>query len=250
MVKLLLNKNSVITGCLKGIGFDTLNLFAEHGSNIFACAQYKTEEFESHIEALSNTYNVEIIPVYFDLSDNDQIKSGMKTILSSKKRIDALINIAGMTQNSNFHMTILESMKKLFDIDFFSQITIMQYISKIMMKYNSGSIVSVASITGIDGNAGQVSYSAAKGALIVASKTLSIELGKYNIRVNTVSPGVINTDMTKSLSKDIFDSLLTDCRLKRPGEAKEVAESLLFLASDLSSYITGQNIRIDGGIGA
>ena len=218
-------------------------------ADIWACCQYKNDDFEKHISLLSSLYNVNIIPIYFDLSKEDEIKNGIKSIVSYKKQIDVLINIAGMTQNSLLHMTPLSKMRELFEIDFFSQIYIIQQISKIMMRNKSGSIINISSITATDGNSGQISYSSAKAALIGASKTLSIELGKFGIRVNSISPGVIYTDMTKELSKDIFDGLLSNCKLKRFGLPKEVADLLLFLSSDLSSYITGQNIRIDGGIG-
>jgi 3-oxoacyl-[acyl-carrier protein] reductase len=245
---MLKTKTVVITGCIKGIGRATMDFFARNGANIFACAQMQDQEFEEHISSLQQEAQVDITPVYFDLSSLDDVKVGMRSILQSKKPIDALVNIAGVTDNALFHMTSIDQMKKLFDIDFFSQIVIMQMLSKVMMKQKRGSIINVSSITATDGNAGQVSYSAAKAALIGASKTLSIELGQYNIRVNVVSPGVIETDMTKALPEDKLNDLLNKAKIKRIGLPNEVAETLLFLASDASSYITGENIRVSGGI--
>jgi len=249
MDKLLANKNVVLTGCLRGIGKTTMEVFAQNGANIFACAQYSDADFDNTIQKLSADNGIWIKPIYFDLSDIESIKAGMRMIISEKVQIDGLVNIAGMVYNGLFQMTSIEKMKEVFEIDFFSQMLITQYISKIMMKYKCGSIVNIASITGIDGNSGQVAYGAAKAALIGSTKTISIELGQYGIRVNALAPGVILTDMTKALPEDKFNNLIKKAEIPRAGEPAEVANVLLYLISDLSSYVTGQIIRIDGGIG-
>ncbi|MEF9987540.1 MAG: SDR family oxidoreductase [Christensenella sp.] len=247
---MLRGKTVVITGCLRGIGRSTLDVFAQNGANIFACAQNEEDEFSAHIQELSAQYAVEITPVYFDLANSESIKSGMKQIISSKKKIDALINIADVTYNALYVMTSIDKMREVFEIDFFSQMLITQYISKLMLRQKSGSIVTVASIAGMDGNAGQIAYSAAKAAVIGATKTLAAELGAAGIRVNAVAPGVIKTDMTMALPDDIFSKLVSKADIPRAGEPDEVAKVLLYLASDLSSYVTGQVIRIDGGMGS
>lgn len=249
MNKPLANKNVVLTGCLRGIGKTTMEVFAKNGANIFACAQYQDSDFENNIQKLSNENEIWIKPIYFDLSDTESIKAGMRLIISEKVQIDGLVNIAGMVYNGLFQMTSIEKMKEVFEIDFFSQMLITQYISKIMMKYKSGSIVNIASITGIDGNPGQVAYGAAKAALIGSTKTISIELGQYGIRVNALAPGVILTDMTRALPEDKFNNLIKKAEIPRAGEPEEVANVLVYLISDLSSYVTGQVIRVDGGIG-
>lgn len=246
---LLKGKTAVITGCLRGIGRTTMDLFAENGANIFACAQMEDEEFSKHILELSEKYNVSITPVYFDLMNEDSIKAGMKQILATKQPIDILVNIAGMTYNALFQMTSMSKMKDLFEIDFFSQMLISQSIVRPMLKQKSGSIINVASIAGIDGNAGQVAYSAAKAALIGATKTMALELGASGIRVNAVAPGVIDTDMTRPLSDEIKANLIAPAAIQRLGTKEEVANVLLYLGSDLSEYVTGQIIRIDGGMG-
>jgi 3-oxoacyl-[acyl-carrier protein] reductase len=245
---LLKDKNAVITGCLRGIGKTTMEVFARNGANIWACCQAPDPEFEGHISSLQKECEVSIIPVYFDLSDSDQIKNGMRTILSSKKKIDILVNNAGITHNALFHMTTMENMKHVFEIDFFSQLLITQYITKVMARQKSGSVITISSISGIDGNPGQVVYSAAKAALIGVTKTLSAELAEFNIRVNAIAPGIINTNMTAEMPKDKYDKLVNQNSLNRAGTPEEVANTLLFLASDMSSYITGQVIRVDGGI--
>jgi len=176
MSDLLKDKNIVITGCLKGIGRTTLEVFAKNKANIFACVQYPDVEFEEFIQKLCSENDIWIKPIYFDLSDYDAIKEGVKQIISAKIQIHGLVNIAGMVHNGLFHMTSIEKMKEVFDIDFFSQMYITQYVSKIMMKYKSGSIVSISSITGIDGNSGQIAYSAAKAALIGSTKPYRLNL--------------------------------------------------------------------------
>ncbi|MGA2531678.1 MAG: SDR family NAD(P)-dependent oxidoreductase [Candidatus Aminicenantales bacterium] len=246
---LLNGKNAVITGCLKGIGRATMDVFAQNGANIWACCQMPTAEFEGHVKELAEANGVSITPVYFDLSDYEQIKAGMKQIVAAKQPVDVLVNIAGIAYNALFHMTTMDKMKEVFEIDFFSQMLITQQMTRLMVRQKSGSVINIVSVAGVDGNPGQVAYSAAKAALIGATKTLAGELGGCGIRVNAVAPGVIQTDMTASLPKDKFDELLSSSKLRRAGLPEEVARALLFLASDQSAYVTGQVIRVDGGMG-
>ena len=249
MSKLLTDKTVVITGCLRGIGKATVEVFAREGASIFACTQFPDTDFDEFIRDLTHQYDVEIKPVYFDLSDEEAVKNGMKQIMASKIPIDGLVNIAGMVHNGLFQMTNMDTIRKVMEIDYTSQMLITQYISKIMIKNKRGSIVNISSIAGIDGNPGQIAYSSAKAALIGATKTLSIELGQHNIRVNAVAPGVILTDMTIALAQDKFDTLVKKAKLPRAGDPEEVAHVLLYLISDMSSYVTGQVIRVDGGMG-
>jgi 3-oxoacyl-[acyl-carrier protein] reductase len=137
----------------------------------------------------------------------------------------------------------------VFNINFFSQIVFTQYIVKIMLKYGGGSITNISSISAIDGNQGQLAYSASKAAWIAATKTMSLELGPQGIRVNAIAPGVIATAMTENLSEEVISRQMTKCDLKRLGTPEEVAQAIAYLASDLSSFVTGQIIRIDGGMG-
>lgn len=246
--KLLNGKTAVITGCLKGIGRATMDLFAQNGADIFACCQFETEDFKQHIDDLSKENGVQIYPLYFDLCDSDQLKSAIKSIRSSKKNIDVLVNIAGMTQDALFHMTGMEQLKKVFEVNFFSQIMLTQYITKLMLQNKSGSVINISSISALDGNMGQLAYSSSKAAINGATKTMSIELAPHGIRVNALAPGVIKTDMTENLPAEVIDRQLARIKLKHLGMPLEVATTILFLASDMSSYITGQIIRIDGGM--
>jgi len=246
--KILKDKNAVITGCLQGIGRATLDMFAANGANVWACAQYPTDEFESRCAELSKTCNVWIKPIYFDLLNQEQIKEGLRTIAADKKPIDSLVNIAGMTKDSLFHMLSIDLMKTIFEVNFFSQMVITQFITKLMLRNGKGSVINISSISAIDGNAGQLAYSASKAAIIGATKTLSAELAPRGIRVNAVAPGVIDTEMNKIVPQDVIAKHLSNTSLSRMGEANEVASTIVFLASDLSAYMTGQIIRIDGGI--
>ncbi|MEA4892163.1 MAG: SDR family NAD(P)-dependent oxidoreductase [Peptococcaceae bacterium] len=246
---LLKGKNAVITGCLQGIGNATMRQFAKEGANIWAGCQYEKKEVFEEIEQLQEEYGVWIKPLVFDLTKSEEIKTAVKEIFTSKLPVDSLVNIAGMTHNALFMMTSMEDFHRVFEIDFFSQMQFSQQIVKIMTRRGGGSIVNVSSITGIDGNAGQVAYSAAKGALISATKTMALELGDYRIRVNAVAPGVIDTAMTQALTEEQRQKLVMPCKLKRLGTPEEVAKVVAFLAGGGASHITGQVIRIDGGIG-
>lgn len=247
---LLKGKTAVITGCMQGIGRATLDLFAKEGADIFACCQKESDEFSAHIEELKkNNYNVDIIPVYFDLGDDESIKNAAKTIMQAKKPINILANIAGMTKDSLFSMVTREQMQQIFNINFFSQIVFTQYIVKLMQRAGGGSIINTSSISALDGNEGQLAYSAVKGAWVSATKTMSIELAPKGIRVNAVAPGVIKTPMTENLLEDAISRQMAKLRIKRLGEPSEVASVIAYLASDLSGFVTGQVIRIDGGIG-
>ncbi|MGR6772602.1 SDR family NAD(P)-dependent oxidoreductase [Pectobacterium brasiliense] len=246
---LLAGKNAVITGCLQGIGRATLEAFAREGANVFACCQTEDAAFNEYLIDLSEKYRVGIIPVYFDFLDEDEIKKGVAVIQKSKKPIDILVNVAGITLDAFFHMITMEQMKKTFAVNFFSQMFFTQYITKLMLRQKKGSVINVSSISALDGNPGQLSYSASKAALIAATKTLSAELAPQGIRVNAVAPGVIQTAMTANLPQEVVDRQMARCELKRLGLPEEVAKAILYLASDASSYITGQVVRIDGGMG-
>jgi 3-oxoacyl-[acyl-carrier protein] reductase len=246
---LVQGKNAVITGCLKGIGRSTLDLFARNGANVWACCQYETPEFRAYTKELAAANNVWITPLYFDFLDPEQIKTAAHAIRDTKQPVDILVNIAGMTQDALFHMTTMDQMKKVFEVNFFSQMLLTQYITRNMVRHKSGSVINISSISAIDGNPGQLSYTASKAAIIGATKTLSAELAASGIRVNAIAPGVIKTDMTEKMPGETMAQLMAKSDLKRMGSPEEVAEVILFLASDLSSYITGQVIRVDGGIG-
>ncbi len=246
---LLASKIAVITGCNRGIGKSILEKFSENGANIFACVRKIDNDFLSLIKKIQKENNNEIFPIELDLSDKENVKEAGKKILSYEKDIDILINNAGSISTSLFQMTSVDKYKELFEINFYSQILFTQTILKSIMKTKRGNIVFISSSSGIDGNEGRSAYSSSKAAIIAQSKVLSRELGRYNIKVNTVAPGLTNTDMMKKNTPDkIINEVVSQISLNRVGEPNEIANVALFLSSSLSDYITGQVIRVDGGM--
>jgi len=246
---LLAGKIAVITGCNRGIGKAILEKFSENGANIFACVRKIDDDFLSLIKKIQKENNNEIFPIELDLSDKENVKEAGKKILSYEKDIDILINNAGSISTSLFQMTSVDKYKELFEINFYSQILFTQTILKSIMKTKRGNIVFISSSSGIDGNEGRSAYSSSKAAIIAQSKVLSRELGRYNIKVNTVAPGLTNTDMMKKNTPDkIINEVVSQISLNRVGEPNEIANVVLFLSSSLSDYITGQVIRVDGGM--
>jgi len=248
--KMLLNgKIALITGTNRGIGKAILSAFAENGAEVWAHARAKSEDFENTCFNLAKTYKTKVTPVYFDLKEHNQIKAGFQYIYKENKILDILVNNAGIVdENRAFQMTTIEQMKNVFDINFFSTMSVTQYALRAMTRQQSGVIVNIASIAGLDGTPAQLEYVGAKAALIGATKNLSLEFGDRNIRVNAVAPGITRTDMLNNMNDELMDEVLKNITLKREAKPEEIANAVLFLASELSSYITGQILRVDGGI--
>ena len=248
-MSLLKNKNTVITGCNRGIGKEIVRVFAENGANIWACVREESGTFSKFINNLEQKHSVSINPVYFDLSDEEQIKTGVKTIKETKKPIDILVNNSGAIFTALFQMTSMQKLKEMFEINYFSQMLLTQYISRIMMRQKSGSIINISSSAAIEGNEGRTGYASAKAAMITSTKVLAKELAPYNIKVNAVAPGLTQTEMMESSTpEDALRETLNRICMKRVGQPEEIANTVLFLASDLSSYMTSQVLRVDGGM--
>ena len=246
---LLPNKTAVITGCNKGIGKALLEEFSKNGADIFACARKIDEEFRSLIKKIQDKYENTIYPFEIDFSNEQNVIQGAKEILAKKIPIDILVNNAGIVFSSIFQMTTSSKYKEVFDINFHSQILLTQFIIKAMVKNKNGNIVFISSSSGIDGNEGRSAYVASKAAIIGQAKVLSKEVGRYNIKVNTIAPGLTNTDMLRNnTSEKIINEITSKLPLRRVAEPKEIANVALFLCSELSDYITGQVIRVDGGM--
>lgn len=244
---LLEGKNAVVTGCMQGIGMKTMEVFAREGANVWALCYESTPELEEKMQFLRDTYGVWIKPICFDMADEAAIKEGLKQIMADKLPVHALANVAGITHNALFHMTTMADFQRVFQIDFFAQMQITQFVTKLMLRGGGGSVIFVTSDAAVTGNAGQIAYSAAKGALISATRTLSAEFADRGIRVNAVSPGVVDTAMTQALTEEQRQKLLVTSDIKRLGKPEEIAEAIAYLASDLSSYVTGQVLRVNGG---
>ena len=246
---LLKSKTAVVTGCNKGIGKKILEVFSANGATVFACVRNIDEEFKSFLNKLKQKFNNQIIPVQFDLNDEKKIKEAANIILTSNKSIDILVNNAAAIHTSIFQMTPTKKLKELFEVNFFSQTIFTQYILKSMVKNKKGSIVYISSSSALDGNEGRSAYSSAKAAIIAHAKVLSRELGVHNIRVNSIAPGLTNTDMMKKNHQEkIINEMISRISLRRIANPEEIANVVLLLSSDLTSYITGQVIRVDGGM--
>ena len=242
-------KNIVITGCQQGIGKETLGVFAAHGADVFACAMKEDPGFEAYCAALSAEHHVRIRPVYFDLRDNGAVRDAARQIQSEKTDIHGLVHVAGITKDALFHMMTYQDMLDIFQVNFFSQMILTQYIVKIMQRrHTGGSIVFTSSLTALAGNTGQTAYGASKAALTGAMRSMAMELAKDGIRVNAVAPGVIKSPMTEALPEELVQRRLLQMDLPRLGDPRDVANAFLFLVSGMSGHITGQVLRVDGGM--
>ena len=245
---MLKNKSALITGANRGIGFSILKRIAENGANIIACARKQDDLFEKEISNISKKFNIKIKPIYFDLSNENEIEQGLKKIISLNWIIDIIVNNAGINHVALFQMTSIKKMREIFNINFFSQILLTQKLLNIMIKNKKGSIINISSNAAVECDVGRSGYSSSKAALIAWTKVLSKELGNFNIRVNAVSPGLTNTDMMKKdLSRKVIEDAIKRVPLKRAADPDEIAKVVLFLASDLSSYVNGEVISVTGG---
>lgn len=243
----LKGKNAILTGANRGIGQATLAELAKNGVNVWACVRTKTEEFLSYIEELQQNYDVWIRPVYFDLAKEEELQAGVKSILKEKLAVDILINNAGIPFGGTFQMTSMRKLKEVFEVNYFSQIAMMQMVSRHMMKQRSGSIINLASVGGIEVNEGYLAYGSSKAALIFATKCLAKEMGPYGVRVNAVAPGLTQTTMGHYKSEDELKKVVDRTALRRMGQPHEIAKAILYLASEESDFVTGHILQIDGG---
>ncbi|MEG1752298.1 MAG: SDR family NAD(P)-dependent oxidoreductase [Christensenella sp.] len=241
-------QNAIVTGAKGGIGRETVRLLAESGVNVWACMRNKDDAFDAFADKLCAENDVNIEPVYFDMSNEPEIKESIKFIIQQKKPIDILINNAGVAHGALLQMTSMQTMKSVFEINFFSQILIIQMVSRVMMRQKSGSIVNISSVAGLDGDAGYTAYGSSKAALAFATRTIAKELAPYNIRVNAVAPGLTQTHMMELMEADAKSGMLSDAAMKRAGLPQEIAEAIVYLASEKASFITGQILRVDGGL--
>lgn len=240
-------KNAIVTGANRGIGNAIVYKFAENGCNIWACARKKNDVFEAAMHELSRKQKVEIIPIYFELTKEKEIRDGLKKIYQTKKSIDILVNAAGVTHNEVLHRTSMNIMREIYEINYFAPVNLCQIAVQRMMRQRSGTVINLASISGLDIRATNCSYGTSKAALIHFTKVLAAEVASMGIRVNAIAPGATDTDMMKEAGEKAKDALLERCAMNRMALPKEIAEIALFLVSDRASFVNGQVIRIDGG---
>ena len=244
----LQSKNAIVTGARTGIGRAIVETLAREGANVWAIVHREDSAWLSDMEALAAEHKVWIKPVYIDLSDEEQIKQGMQTIIKEKLPIDILVNAAGIvSENRLIQMTNIQTMRDVMQVNFFAAVQVAQLASRVMCRQKSGSIINIASIAGLDGDYAQLEYASSKAALICATKKMAYEWGNFNIRVNAIAPGPTETKMMGGMDETITADMVRHNTLGRQGKPEEVAQLALYLASDESSYVTAQTIRIDGG---
>lgn len=249
MKALLEGRTALITGCNRGIGKATLEAFAKNGANVWAHARRADEKFTSYCEGLAKETGVTITPIFFDLADSNQVKEAMKAFLAAKPTVDILVNNAGVIHTALFQMTPVEKMKELFEVNYFSQMLLTQYIVKLMSRQKRGSVINISSSAAFEANEGRSAYAATKAAFQASTRVLAKELAAFGIRVNAIAPGLTETDMmTGNHAEDAITTTLQRTCLKRVGRPSEIADAALYLASDLSSFMTGQVLRVDGGM--
>jgi 3-oxoacyl-[acyl-carrier protein] reductase len=245
---LLEGKTAFITGTNRGIGKEILKLFALNGANVYACSREENEEQLIFLNELSKKFSVTIIPLYFDLNDESAIEDVVKKLFLDKVKIDILVNNAGVAHGGFFRLTKIDEIRNVFQTNFFSQLFLTQCLARIMVKYKSGVIINITSIAGIDALPGYIAYGSSKAALNYATKTLSKELSQFNIRINSIAPGLTNTDMAVLMEEKAKAKMIMSNAFERLANPEEIANCALFLASDSSSFINGQIIRVDGGV--
>lgn len=244
---LLEGKNALVTGSRRGIGRAVVQALVENGANVWACAREPDGAFEEDMAGLSARCGPWIRPVYFDLADEGQVKEGLKTILKEKRAVDVLANVAGVAHGGALSMTSIGRLKEVFDVNFFSQVLVMQLVARQMMRQKSGSIINLASVGGIEANPGYLAYGSSKAALIWTTRSLAKELAPFNIRVNAVAPGLTETRMGHYREEDEVEKVLERTPLRRMAQPREVAEAVVYLASEMASYVTGHVLVVDGG---
>ena len=239
---------ALVTGASRGIGWAVAEMLAAAGANVALNGVGDGDILTQRADALQRSHGVETMPVVADVGDPGAVTAMHRAVAKRFGRLDILVNNAGVLGDAMIGMISETMVRETLRVNTEGALYNLQVAARMMRRSGTGSVVTVSSIVGRRGNAGQVVYAASKAALIGMTLAAAKELGPHGIRVNTVAPGVIETDMTGHLDPATRDALMSGIPLGRPGEASEVAATVLFLASDLASYVSGQVLGVDGAM--
>lgn len=244
---MLQGKCAVITGASRGIGREIAIKYAKEGANIVL--NYRNSETEAlQLKEELDKLGSDTLIVKANVSDFEEAEKLIKEAKEVFGRVDILVNNAGITKDNLIMRMKEEDFDSVIDVNLKGAFNCLKAVTPIMIRQKSGKIINMSSVVGVIGNAGQVNYCASKAGLIGMTKSLAREIGGKNINVNAIAPGFIDTDMTKVLSEDQKKNIMSQVPLKRLGQAEDIANLALFLASNQSDYITGQVIHVDGGM--
>lgn len=245
----LANKTALVTGSAKGIGAQIIRTLAQAGANVII--NYRSEatfEAAKKLETEVREMGVEALVLQCDVSDYDAVGEMIKIIETTFGSLDIVVNNAGITKDGLFMRMKEVDFDAVLNANLKSTFNVSRQAIGTMIKKRSGNIINISSVVGITGNAGQVNYAASKAAMIGMTKSLAKEVANRNIKVNAIAPGFITSDMTDKLTEEQKNNILQYIPMKKMGTAEEVANVVLFLVSDLASYITGQTLSVDGGM--
>ena len=246
-MKLLENKTALITGASRGIGKEIARLFAHHGANV-AFTDLKEDEHAHAVEKLLNDMGVKAKFYASNAASFTESEQTVKQVIDDFQSIDILVNNAGITRDNLLLRMSEADWDSVINVNLKSVFNLTKAIQPFMLKQRSGCIINISSIVGLQGNAGQANYSASKAGILGFSKSVARELGSRNIRCNVIAPGFIETEMTHVLNPETREAWLKTIPLRRAGNATDVANTAVYLASDLAIYISGQVISCDGGM--
>ena len=246
-MKLLESKVAIVTGGSRGIGKAICQTFAENGCDVALTYNNSKESAENLAKDLKNI-GINAKAYKSDASSFDDATQLVEDVINDFGKIDILVNNAGIKKDNLLMRMDKEDFDSVINTNLSSVFNLTKASIRTFLKQRTGSIISISSVVGVKGNAGQSNYSASKAGIIGFSKSVALELGSRNIRSNVIAPGFIETDMTDSLSEDVINSWKESIPLKRGGDPSDVGNACVFLASDLSSYITGQVLHVDGGM--
>ena len=247
-MKLLEGKVAVITGATRGIGKGIAETFAEHGSNVAFTYRSSDEKAKAIEEELGEKYGVKVKGYKSDAAQFEEAQELIDEVIKEFGTVDVLINNAGITRDNLLMRMTEEHWDEVMTTNLKSIFNLTKAVQRTMLKNRAGSIINLSSVVGVKGNAGQSNYAASKAGILGFTKSIALELGSRNIRCNAIAPGFIETEMTGALDEKVVQEWRDAIPLKRGGSPEDVANLALFLASDMSNYITGQVINVDGGM--